>query len=467
MNMFSLNIRHEIKLLSRDRRFIILSALLILLCLYAGFNGQNLYELRNTELINAKADHDSLIALAHDVASAFEAGEKPREEFRVRPTYLSIATGTQAYMPTNPVSALAIGQSDLYAHQIKINSRGDIATLTFNQMNNPVQLLFGNFDLVFVLTYLIPLIIIAFTYNLQSQELESGRLKLVASNPINPKLWLLQRFLTRFVSLILILAVAILTTIIALKIDFNTRLAGMALITLAYICFWFSVSFLVNVLGKTSDKNAIVLLSMWIFLVLLIPSLVNQTANSIYPTPSRVVLLNEIRQSKKDLAKEQDKVMAEYLRNHPELVRLEENPNAYWERFFASHEMAEERLTPMIELFESRLQEQQKWVNSLSFLSPAIVFQNSFTNLAGTSASAYAGFRGSTIEFAKQWRDYFLPMVFENRLLTNSELENLPEFEYTVSYTSTELLYSLLMLNCMIFALLFMGFRSGYSYSIS
>lgn len=454
------NIRHEVRLLTRSYWFLALSLIFILLCLYAGYNGINLYEFRSAELEKAHADQKVLLDRVYGVAEAIENGENPDNSYRLSPMNMSIATGTLASKPTDPLSTLAIGQSDLYTHQIKISSREDLATLTFTEMSNPVQLLFGNFDLVFVLTYLIPLIIIAFTYNLQSQELESGRLKLLASNPIDPRMWLLQRYITRFLSLCLILALAVLFTLLLLKVPFNLRLAGMILLAFGYAFFWFAVSFVVNVFGTSSSKNAVILLSLWIVLVLIIPAAVNQTSGTLYPTPSRVVLLNEIRQMKSDLSKEQDKVLAEYLRNHPELARNEgENRFGYWQGFFASQDMMEQSLSPLVEQFDEQVREQQNWVNTWRFLSPAILFQTSFIELAGTSSRQYNDFKQQVKDFTIDWRGYFMPMVFENRMLVSDDLETLPRFEYVATFDQKVTIINILALIVLSIGLLFSGFR--------
>lgn len=458
--MFIQNVRHEIRLLSRSYWFVALSIIFILLCLYAGHNGKILYEFRSAELEKAKTDQHAFFKQVLDAAKAVENGDTPDNFYRLSPMNMSIFTGTLAYMSTDPLSALAIGQSDLYTHQIKISAREDLATLTFTEMSNPVQLLFGNFDLVFVLTYLIPLIIIAFTYNLQSQELESGRLKLLASNPIDPRVWLFQRYSIRFLSLCFILSLAIILTLVLLNIPFSTRLGSMFLLTSLYMCFWFAISFVVNVFGASSGRNAVVLLSAWIILVLIIPASINQAANAIYPTPSRVILLNEIRQTKQELSKEQDKVLAEYLRNHPELVRNDgENRFAYWQSFFASQDMMEKSLNPLVQQFDEQLQEQMSWVNTWRFFSPAILFQTSFTELAGTSAKQYNGFKTNVKGFTKSWRDYFMPMVFDNRMLTFNDLETLPSFEYALILDRKSTSINMLALGSLFILLLLLGFR--------
>lgn len=466
--MFTQNIYNEFRLLSRNYWFIALSIIFISLCLFAGFNGLKLYESRNADLKQAIENQIVLKLQVMEIALAVEKGENPENIYRLSPMNMAIATGRLTVMPVDKLSTLAIGQSDLYTHQIKISSSDDPSTLTFTDLNNPIQLLFGNFDLVFVLTYLIPLIIIAFTYNLQSQELESGRLKLIASNPINPKIWLLQRYLIRFLSLCFILSIALIITIALLGITINDRLLGMILVKFAYLSFWFAVSFAVNVFGTSSGKNAIVLLSLWIIFVLVIPAIINQTANTLYPTPSRVALLDEIRQTKKELGKKQDKVLDEYLRNHPELMRNEEGENrfVYWQRFFASQEMAEKALAPLTNEFDSQLANRQQWVKIGRFLSPAILFQTSFTELAGTSATHYTHFKNAVTEFSKHWREYFMPMVFANRILNMDDLETLPAFEYKPIFDTKMITINVAALGVLTLLCLFIGFKQDDAFSI-
>ncbi|OEK04016.1 DUF3526 domain-containing protein [Roseivirga misakiensis] len=429
--MLTQNILHEIKLLSRNYWFVSLTVVITGLSIYAGHNGLKQFEKRQANLTEAIQNQLEKVERVDVIATALANGEEHPRAFRLSPMNYSIATGSLTIMPAEPLSKLVIGQSDLYTHQVNISSREDLATMSFNELNNPVQLLFGNFDLNFVLSYLIPLLIIAFTYNLKSQELETGRFRLLASNPINIKLWLLQRFIVRFLALVVVITVVLLVTMLSIGVKPDLNLLQFFGLTYAYMAFWFALTFLVNVFGFSSAKNAVSLLSLWILLVLIVPTVINQMANTIYPMPSRVALLNEIRSTKKQLGKEQDKVLDEYLRNHPELIRNEgENAYGYWQGFYASQEITEKTLNPLISAFDKQLNQQQNWVNTWGLLSPAVIFQNGTTRLAGTSAAHYKEFQNQTKTFNIEWRDHFLPFVFKNKMLVKSDLEVLPDFEF-------------------------------------
>ncbi len=447
------NILHEIKLLSRNYWFVSLTLVITVLSIYAGLNGSGQFDKRQANLKQAVEQQAEKVTDVKGIADAVEKGRQHPRAYRLSPMNYSIAIGNLAVMPAENLSKLAIGQSDLYTHQMTISSREDLATMSFNELNNPVQLLFGNFDLSFVLAYLIPLLIIAFTYNLKSQEIETGRFRLLASNPIDINLWLLQRYIVRFIALSIIVTVVLVITMSLIAIDFNSKLLEFFALTYAYTAFWFALAFLVNVFGSSSARNAVSLLSLWIVLVLIVPTVINQMANTIYPIPSRVALLNEIRSTKKELGKEQDKVLDEYLRNHPELIRNEgENAYGYWQGFYASQEMTEKRLEPLISVFDKQLDRQQNWIKAWGILSPAVVFQNGATQLAGTSSLHYNAFKNQVKDFSIQWRDHFLPFVFDNKTLVKADLDQLPKFEFETESIRLSAFFNVMVLS--LFALL-------------
>ena len=161
-------------------------------------------------------------------------------------------------MQPEALSFIATGQSDMYTHFKSPRIYGNTFALDYAEMINPVQLLFGNFDLAFVIIYILPLLIIAFTYNILSKEKELGTLRLLSSQPISVFRWLLQKVGIRFVifntltSLILWIAIAI----GSIKDAPNaTSLSGLFLLVTGYQLFWFVLSFVIGIKINNSSKN--------------------------------------------------------------------------------------------------------------------------------------------------------------------------------------------------------------------
>ncbi|NJL76511.1 MAG: DUF3526 domain-containing protein [Saprospiraceae bacterium] len=241
-------------------------------------------------------------------------------------------------------------------------------------------------------------------------------------------------------------------------------------ITFTYLLFWFALALLVNLLGKSSANNAISLLAIWIFLVLLIPTVINQTANSIYPVPSRAQLINDMRSIKAETEKEQDKILVEYLRNHPELAVNQDSTSDNWyQSYFASQDLVKEKMEPILAGYDQQIRKQQQWVNNLRFLSPAIILQDGLNELAQTSTKHYESYRTQVIAFSEKWRSFFLPMIFKEEKVTKATFAQLPKFEYNTADISSNVsinLMSLLILGIGMLAIAFSIFRVRGSESL-
>lgn len=439
--MFKFNFKYEWKKLIRDRWVQSLSLLLLTLCLFASYNGKEKVEKRKQDIKEAMdqiKEGDEAMVLLIDSIQAGLAVDVPSWRQPVQPTAVGNYHPRVVAFPPPPLALVATGQSDLFTHQVQPTLSGEAMLFNFTELSSPVQLLFGSFDLSFVLIYLVPLIVIAFTYNILSVERERGSLRLLATQPMKLVHWVLQKSILRFALLSLILAgsigLSLMANGVSLTQQWNQGFAQLLGLSFAYLLFWFALAFLINLLGRSSAVNAISLLGIWIGLVLLVPAILNQLANTIYPVPSRAQMINDVRVLKSEADKQQDQILEEYLRSHPELVSVEagNDPTAYgyWQRYFASQDVVKEKMQPLLEKYDGQLKKQQKWVYQLRVLSPAILMQNGLHNISGTASSYYQDYRVQVIAFAERWREFFLPLIFKNQKVDEEVLAQLPEFEY-------------------------------------
>ena len=89
-----------------------------------------------------------------------------------------------AQLPPAPLGAFAIGQTDLYPYYVKVSTLNQQTYLNNDEIEHPLHLLSGRFDLAFVVLYLYPLVILVLTYNMVSAEKESGTLAMTLSQPV-------------------------------------------------------------------------------------------------------------------------------------------------------------------------------------------------------------------------------------------------------------------------------------------
>ncbi|AKA36266.1 DUF3526 domain-containing protein [Flagellimonas lutaonensis] len=435
--MLSYNFKYELRLLLRSRWIQLLSVILLLLFGFSAFNGKEKVAKRKADITAAQEEVKQNDAMMLKLLDSVERGLKVSASPWTIPSS-PMAVGNYhprvAAMEPQPLAFISTGQADLFTHYVKPTVSGDDFTLNFTEMTSPVQLLFGSFDLAFVIVYLLPLLIIAFSYNVLSSEKESGSLRLLAAQPIGIQNWVLQKLGLRFfwlsvsvIAILIIIFFAVGANPIAHIGMFFTLLG----LTLAYMLFWFALAFLVNLWVGSSAKNAVALLGLWVIFVLLVPSVLNQLGNTLYPMPSRTLMLNEMRSLKADITKKQDEILDNFLRDHPEYaINDSTQKRSFWHGYIASQQLVKKELAPVVNSYEEQLQNQQDWIGRFKWLSPAIIAQESMNQMAGTSTKDYESYRKQVVGFAEEWRKHFMPFLYNNQNFSKADYPNLPNFTF-------------------------------------
>jgi len=435
--MLSYNSKYELKLLLRSRWIQLLSVVLLFLFGFSAFNGLQKVEKRKADIHAAKNEVKESDAMMLMLLDSVERGMEVSASRWTIPTS-PMAVGNYhprvAAMEPQSMAFISTGQADLFTHYVKPKVSGDDFALNFTEMTSPVQLLFGSFDLAFVIVYLLPLLIIAFSYNVLSAEKESGSLRLLAAQPIAIRNWVLQKLGLRFFWLSLLALVALVLVFVVLGLNPLVQLStffGLCGILVVYMLFWFSIAFLVNLWVGSSAKNAVALLGLWVVFVLLVPSVLNQLGNTLYPMPSRNLMINEMRAMKAQVTERQDEILDNFLRDHPEYAINDTTQNrGFYHRYMASQKLIRKELTPLVSSYEKQLQNQQDWIGKFKWLSPAILVQESLNSLSGTSMDHYEDYRKQVVRFAGVWREHFMPFLYNNQNFSQKDYPNLPVFDY-------------------------------------
>ena len=459
--MLSYNFKYELKLLLRSRWIQLLSISLLLLFGFSVYNGLQKVEKRKSDILAAHQEvkeNDAMMLKLLDSVENGMAVSVPRWTIPTSPMAVGNYYPRVAAMAPQPMALLATGQADLFTHYVKPKVTGDDFALNFAEMTSPVQLLFGSFDLAFVIVFLLPLLIIAFSYDVLSAEKESGSLRLLAAQPIGIQKWVLQKMGLRFFWLSILVISALLIVFLVLGLNPFAQLSvffGLLSLILVYMLFWFALAFLINLWVGSSAKNAVALLGLWVVFVLLIPSVLNQLGNTLYPMPSRTLMINQMRSLKAEVTKKQDEILDNFLRDHPEYgINDTTQYRGFYHRYMASQKLIKEELAPAINAYEEQLLKQQQWVSGFKWISPAIIVQESLNQMAGTSTQDYESFRKQVVAFAGSWRAHFMPFLYNNRDFSQKDHPNLPEFTYKQkSHNSQAVVPILLIISLALFGI--------------
>jgi ABC-2 type transport system permease protein len=181
-------VRHEARVLAADRTLWLVIGVFGAMFVYALSNGAEWARVQRATIEEAAtAEAERTLQLRQELR-ALDAGAQPASAF-ADPRAPQVLGGTRgarvAALPPGPLAALAVGQSDLLPYHYHVSVQSNDQTLLQNgELENPLNLMVGRFDLAFVLVYVLPLIVLAVSYNVLSAEKEQGTLALTLSQPV-------------------------------------------------------------------------------------------------------------------------------------------------------------------------------------------------------------------------------------------------------------------------------------------
>lgn len=436
--VFLESLRHERRLFSAERLQLIVVLILLAAIGYAVGNGHAWVAHRQQAVAAASTEEQGRLQANRIALAAIQAGTlKAPSVFRdpANPLWVGNRLGaTHAVLPPTALAATAVGQSDLNPPFVTVSADGKETFAFDDEIENPANLLVGHFDLAFVVIFMLPLVIIALTYNLLSAEREQGTLALCLSNPVPLRTLVLGKLAFR-AGLVLTLTVGI--TIAGLGIagtplfsaDGALRFAAWALLVIAYGGFWFAVAAAINVLGKDSAQNALMLAGLWVVFLLVLPTFGSIAVNLAYPLPSRAEMVNTLRAVQTDASKEADASVARYQQEHPGEAGGQTDAEQS-QRRAAILQTAAAKTAQVMAQHDEQQARQQRLVAAWRFLSPAILMQDALNDVAGTGEGRYRHYRAQVDRFSQQWRDFFAPKVERNESLTQEDYDRFPRFRY-------------------------------------
>jgi ABC-2 type transport system permease protein len=338
-----------------------------------------------------------------------------------------------------PQSLLAAGMSDIQPDAWRLTlygkeARGD------SEFENPVNLVFGAFDLAFVLAFLLPLLVIALSFNLISGEREQGTLALQQAQPIAAGKLFFHKMLARFV---LLAGLTLLVTLPALALS-GVPLASAvawntAAIAVLYSLFWFLLALGVNLRGGTSAQNALVCIGAWLAFTLVVPALVNMVSQKVHPVPSRAGFQTAMRDLESRLEATREKRLDDFYQQHPNYTRKPEEEKDWKDWYMEDFALlsGEQRLKDSLDnAYSGKAEQQAAFADRLTLLSPALSVHRQMTDLAGTSRQAFKAIETTLDEAQKNWADWFLKKFEADKNLTVADYDEFMRFPDRVSAAS-------------------------------
>lgn len=434
-------VRYEWKAFIRNTFQLFMLLVMAAIGMYAIYSGQSEInqQRKNIEIVSNLEEEEF-----SRYRSSFENEERSLEEEQLhdiasRPEFAWYRHGYHAIIPPHDFASLSIGQRDLFRYYYRLTGMSLYYQLFENELANPVNLMIGNFDLSFVIVYLIPLLIIAFCYNLFSSEKENGTLALLQIQSISIPYIIFIRLtfyffiLTGFI--LLISTVGIISAGSPLT-DANLlpTIAWLSIVV-AYSGFWFGLCYLINSFRKSSSFNAVAAIGCWLLFLIIIPTVLNVVASSKYPLNSATLagLTRRSSMGNEDDEKAMKKLISEYLNRRPDLQSdtkgIENNLMAKGYASFTS--LGDIKNKAVVDEYNSQVAKRNDWTSRLQWTSPAINMQNCLALIAKTDLTTFLLFQTDLANFHKKITDFYFKRLFRDQPIKQEDYNQLPTFTLT------------------------------------
>jgi ABC-type transport system involved in multi-copper enzyme maturation permease subunit len=340
----------------------------------------------------------------------------------------------KTYRVSNPMQIFALGIHNDLGRYSTIQPYQSIRYDQSVYTDDPIFAIFRNVDFAFIVTVILSLFAILFTYDSVNGEKENGTMRLIFSNSVPRSQYIMAKFAGIWLGLVVSILIPILIGILLLFL-FNIPFAGLdwikimilLLVALLYFSFFIAFGILVSSFTSQSLTSFLVLLVCWIAFVFIIPRVGIMTAGQIYNIPSDSMIESQKRAF-------MTQAMTKYQADATKMVqRLSANrkvgPNAdqaeiakFQQEMRDSLEAVRKQMEQSNTEYADKLYENaqnmkdnvEKVGLSLSRISPASVFQLAAMNLCGTDLSIKKKYYDEMNKFRTKYNAFVQKKMTEN-----------------------------------------------------
>jgi ABC-2 type transport system permease protein len=434
--MFGIVFRQELRVLFANRTWWGILGLLVVLTVFAALNGQARFAQMAATAAKLNQDEATTQAALKAGVARYDANPVGDPPSIASPGNVGLSIlGHYAVMRHDALAPLSVGQSDVQPFYYRVTAHPAHTFLSASEIQNPLAQMTGSFDVAFVMIFVLPILIIAVSFDLMSREKEAGVLALLAAQGVSLRTLILAKVAARAVVLVVVLLalVALSATLVGADLSQPDVLGAAVLwyaVIVGYAFFWFALAFLVNAMNWPSVTNGVVLANLWLLFVVVLPSVVNVIASTLYPAPSRVALTTEMREATELADKEAAASREAYLFDHPELAGAGANLDGFYIQVLATDAAVEKVVAPIMAEFASQARKREGVVDLLQYTSPAIAAQQALNALVGTGNARFEHFVAHVLKFHSDWRGFFVSKIAKGERMTAADFDAIPSFSY-------------------------------------
>ncbi len=335
-----------------------------------------------------------------------------------------------AVQPSMSLAALAQGRTEVETTDMRIRLLALEGQLYEHETVNPRLAAAGDLDLAFLLVALLPLFVIAVTYNVTSGERERGTWNLVRLFA-PPRRLLAAKVASRLILVGGVVAATVALAALLADIDIDGRAAWAVILVTLHILFWFALCIAAGFGRRSSTANAMILVGSWVTLTLLAPAALTLVNGIIHPVPEALELTVLQRQGYHeawDLPR--NATMEELYEDYPQFAGRTVPEDAFtWAWYYAMNHRGDQAARDASRAYREVLQRRDQWARRWSLLVPPLATQLALDRLAATDLTAQMAYQDAVRKYHERLRLHFYPLFFATAPIDVVEWDEVPVFE--------------------------------------
>jgi ABC-2 type transport system permease protein len=397
--------------------------------LYAGWNGDRWRDDRVDSLRTFQEEKLAELAEWRDALHAIEREGRELSPTDGNPMNILFP----AVLAPSSLGDFAVGHSDLQPAAAEISPWRNAANMFGRyQFENPTTIASGRFDMAMVMVLLMPVLMIAISFDVVAQERARGTLPMVMSHPVRLGTIVWTRLLFRN-GLLWLIAVSAMVLLLLLNDGDGDRLGRFAVwlaSSLSYGLFWLTLIALVVALTRSATAAAASLVAAWAIFTLAAPAVIAVASEALYATPSRLAYLSEARLAQGETNRELDRLTEGFLMEHPDLTVSDEQVPAYFRATYLANEAVRDRTAPILEAYEQARDGRERLTGLAQFLSPSVITQRLLHLAAGADLERQHRYQNQARAALYTLSATVGPAVVSRNRISVSEFDGLRPFHF-------------------------------------
>jgi ABC-type transport system involved in multi-copper enzyme maturation permease subunit len=350
-------------------------------------------------------------------------------------TQVHAYTKAEGIHPPSPLSIFSHGLENKMPYKVITSRNGDY-TIEYASPDGKKDLL-GEIDFGFIVTFVLSILAVVFTFNCISGDKEQGLLRAILANAVYRRQVLLAKLIGNYIVFLIPFLLSMLIALLMVQssglisifsTDIFPSILLMTAISLVFLFALFNLGLWISTLTASSTLSINVLLLIWIVFGLVVPKISPIISARIYPVESNNVFEGNKSLLRANILKEQrveEEELYETLREqfHPGTTGVSMD----WKDM---NEAYDEQIAPILEKYSQRIiaetsrltndydirrNRQNSLAKTITYLSPIGIVNNLMAEFSRTGYSEADNF----IQQAQQYQETVKQELYDKFLVKN------------------------------------------------